>query len=123
MLAVILVFGLFGPPKPVPCPSRDLVQCVDTRALNANPGFPLALHDFLGVAHERLLHGDRPLYDQVLELMARPDGQAAPKVGEDMRLFAGCRKMACPACRIVKRRWKSFCCFGTLGVMKRFDFE
>jgi len=96
MLAVILVFGLFGPPKPVPCPSRDLVQCVDTRSLTANPGFQLALHDFLGAAHERLLHGDRPLYDQVLELMAKPEGAAAPKVGEDMRLYVGCRRMSCP---------------------------
>jgi hypothetical protein len=31
----------------------------------------------------------------VLELLARPD-PAAPLVGEDMRLFAGCRRMACP---------------------------
>lgn len=96
MLAAILAFGLFGAPKPQPCPPRAFVQCADTRALTANPGFQAALHDFLGAAHERLLHGDRPLYDQVLELMARPDGGAAPQVGEDMRLYAGCRRMACP---------------------------
>ena len=96
MLAAILVFGLFGAPKPSPCPSRALVECVDTRALTANPAFQEALHDFLGASHERLLHGDRPLYDQVLELMANPEGAAAPRVGEDMRLYAGCRRMSCP---------------------------
>lgn len=96
MLAAIVAFSLFGAPKPLPCPSRAFVQCVDTRALTANPGFQVALHDFLGASHERLLHGDRPLYDQVLELMARPDKGAAPQVGEDMRLYAGCRRMACP---------------------------
>ena len=96
MLAAIFVFGLFGAPKPLPCPSRALVECVDTRALTANPGFQEALHDFLGASHERLLHGDRPLYDQVLELMARPESVAAPRVGEDMRLYAGCRRMSCP---------------------------
>ncbi|MGZ3275898.1 MAG: hypothetical protein ACXU82_07955 [Caulobacteraceae bacterium] len=96
MLAAILVFGLFGAPQPLPCPPRALVQCADTRALTANPGFQAALHDFLGPSHERLLHGDRPLYDQVLELMAKPESGAAPKVGEDMRLYAGCRRMSCP---------------------------
>lgn len=96
MLAAILAFGLFGAPKPLPCPSGDFVQCADTRALTANPGFQAALRDFLGASHERLLHGDRLLYDQVLELMARQEGGAAPHVGEDMRLYAGCRRMACP---------------------------
>lgn len=96
MLAAFLAFGLFGSPKPQPCPARAFDQCVDTRALTANPGFQEALHDFLGASHERLLHGDRPLYDQVLQLMAKPDGRAAPRVGEDMHLYAGCRKMACP---------------------------
>jgi hypothetical protein len=96
MLAAILFFGLFGAPKPLPCPDRAFVQCADTRALTANPGFQAALHDFLGASHERLLHGDRPLYDQVLELMARPEAASAPRVGEDMRLYAGCRRMACP---------------------------
>jgi len=96
MLAAILVFGLFGPPKPQPCPDRALVQCVNTRALTANPGFQAALHDFLGASHERLLHGDRPLYDQVMALMAKPAAVPAPQVGEDMRLYAGCRRMACP---------------------------
>jgi hypothetical protein len=96
MLAAIVAFSLFGAPKPLPCPSRAFVQCVDTRALTANPGFQAALHDFLGASHQRLLHGDRPLYDQVLELMARPDKGAAPQVGGDMRLYAGCRRMACP---------------------------
>jgi hypothetical protein len=97
MLAAILAFGLFvGAPKPLPCPTGALDQCADTRALTASPGFQAALHDFLGASHERLLHGDRPLYDQVLELMARPEGAAAPRVGEDMRLYAGCRRMACP---------------------------
>jgi hypothetical protein len=96
MLAAILAFGLFGAPKPLPCPARAFDQCADTRALTANPGFQAALHDFLGASHERLLHGDRPLYDQVLELMARPEPGAAPRFGEDMRLYAGCRRMACP---------------------------
>ncbi|HEY4030757.1 MAG TPA: hypothetical protein VGM25_10465 [Caulobacteraceae bacterium] len=96
MLAAVIAISLFGAPKPMPCPSRVMVQCQDTRALRANPGFEAALHDFLGASHERLLHGDRPLYDQVMELMARPDGHAAPRVGDDMRLYAGCRKMACP---------------------------
>jgi hypothetical protein len=96
MIAAIVAISLFGAPKPLPCPSRAFVQCVDTRALTANPGFQTALRDFLGASHERLLHGDRPLYDQVLELMARPEGRAAPRVGEDMRLYAGCRRMACP---------------------------
>jgi hypothetical protein len=64
--------------------------------LTAEPSFQPALRTFLGASHERLLHGDRPLYDQVLELMAKPDGGAAPHVGEDMRLYAGCRRMACP---------------------------
>ena len=95
MLAAIVAFSLFGARKPLPCPDRAFVQCVDTRALTANPGFQVALHDFLGGAHERLLHGDRPLYDQVLELMANPD-RIAPEVGDDMRLYAGCRRMACP---------------------------
>jgi hypothetical protein len=95
MLAAIVAFGLFGAPKPLPCPSRAMVECADTRALTADPGFQSALHDFLGASHERLLHGDRPLYDQVLELMANPE-RAAPRVGEDMRLYAGCRRMACP---------------------------
>jgi hypothetical protein len=97
MLAAILAFGLFvGAPKAAPCPSDALNQCVDTRALTANPAFQSALHDFLGDSHERLLHGDRPLYDQVLELMERPEGAYAPKVGEDMRLYAGCRRRSCP---------------------------
>ena len=96
MLTALLVFGLFGAPKPLPCARGALVECADTRALTADPGFHAALHDFLGAAHERLLHGDHPLYDQVLDLMAKPDGAAAPRVGEDMRLYAGCRKMACP---------------------------
>jgi hypothetical protein len=69
---------------------------VDTRALTANPGFQTALHDFLGASHERLLHGDHPLYDQVLASMAKPDSAAPPPVGEDMRLYAGCRRLACP---------------------------
>ncbi len=105
MLAAILAFSLFGAPKPLPCPSGALVQCADTRALSANPGFQAALRDFLGASHERLLHGDRPLYDQVLELMAQPD-RAAPQVGEDMRLYGGCRRMSCPekAAVIVGRR-------------------
>jgi hypothetical protein len=96
MLAAIIGLSLFAAPKPVPCPSHVLVQCADTRALTADPGFQPALHAFLGASHERLLHGDRPLYDQVLELMAKPDGGAAPHVGGDMRLYAGCRRMACP---------------------------
>lgn len=95
MLAAILAFGLFGAPKPLPCPGHAFAQCADTRALTADPDFRFALHAFLGSAHERLLHGDRPLYDQVLELLAKPD-PTAPKVGEDMRLYAGCRRMACP---------------------------
>src|SRR5256885_16594466 len=98
MLAAILAFGLFaGAPKPLPCPVGALDQCADTRALTANPGFQAALHDFLGVSHERLLHGDRPLYDQVLELMARPEPPAAPRAGEAMPLYAGCPPRAGPA--------------------------
>jgi hypothetical protein len=96
MLAAIIALSLFAAPKPLPCPSHALVQCADTRALTADPAFQAALHDFLGAKHERLLHGDRPLYDQVLELMAKPDGGSAPHVGEDMRLYAGCRRMSCP---------------------------
>jgi hypothetical protein len=96
MLAAIVAFGLFGAPKPTPCPARAFVQCADTRALTANPGYQAALHDFLGASHERLLHGDRPLYDQVNAMMANPDHGAAPQVGGDMRLYAGCRRMACP---------------------------
>ncbi len=96
MLAALVAFSLLGAPKPLPCPEHALVQCADTRALTAEPGFQPALHAFLGASHERLLHGDHPLYDQILDLMARPDGGSAPHVGEDMRLYAGCRKMACP---------------------------
>jgi hypothetical protein len=96
MLAAIIALSLFGAPKPVPCPSHALVQCADTRALTAEPSFQPALHDFLGASHERLLHGDRPLYDQILQMMARPDGAVPPHVGQDMRLFAGCRRMSCP---------------------------
>jgi hypothetical protein len=97
MLAAVLAFGLFvGAPKPLPCPSAAFEQCADTRALTANVGFQAALHDFLGTSHERLLHGDRPLYDQVRELMANPDAAGASRVGGDMRLYAGCRRMACP---------------------------
>jgi hypothetical protein len=105
MFAAILAFGLFGHPKAQPCPPQALAQCVDTRALTADPEFLAALRAFLGPAHERLLHGDRPLYDQVLELLAKPDPNA-PQVGEDMRLYAGCRRMACPekAAVIVGRR-------------------
>jgi hypothetical protein len=105
MFAAILAFGLFGAPKPLPCPPHALVQCADTRALTADPDFLAALHNFLGPAHERLLHGDRPLYDQVLALLAKPD-RTAPQVGEDMRLYAGCRRLACPekAAVIVGRR-------------------
>ena len=95
MFAAILAFGLFGAPKPLPCPAHALARCADTRALTADPDFLAALRDFLGPAHERLLHGDRPLYDQVLELLAKPDPNA-PQVGEDMRLYAGCRRLACP---------------------------
>ena len=95
MLATIIAFSLFGAPKPAPCPAGPLMGCADTRALTADPDFLFALRDFLGGAHERLLHGDRPLYDQVLELLANPD-RAAPRVGEDMRLFSGCRRMSCP---------------------------
>ena len=96
MLAAIIAFSLFSAPKPQPCPSRAFEQCADTRDLTANPGFQAALHEFLGASHERLLHGDRPLYDQVMELMARPDGTVAPHLGDNMRLYAGCRRMACP---------------------------
>jgi hypothetical protein len=97
MLAAFIAISLLGAPKPPqPCPARALVECADTRALTANPGFQTALREFLGPSHERLLHGDRPLYDQVLAMMAKPDAGAAPKVGEDMRLYAGCRRMACP---------------------------
>jgi hypothetical protein len=96
MLAAIIAFSLFSAPKPAPCPARAFDECADTRALTANPGFQAALHDFLGASHERLLHGDRPLYDQVMELMARPDGSNASRLGDDMRLYAGCRRMACP---------------------------
>ena len=96
MLAAILAFGLYGAPQPQPCPPKALVQCADTLALTANYGFQIALRDFLGASHERLLHGDRLLYDQVMELMARPDGGVAPHLGDDMRLYAGCRRMACP---------------------------
>ena len=95
MLAAILAFGLFGGHSARPCPNALFVECQDTRALAANAGFQLALHDFLGGAHERYLHGDKPLYGQVMDLIANPmqPGQA---VGEDMRLFAGCRRFACP---------------------------
>ena len=96
MLAALVAFGLFGTPQALPCPSHALVQCADTRALTADPAFQAALHQFLGASHERLLHGDRPLYDQVLELMAKPQSGSAPRVGDDMRLYAGCRRMACP---------------------------
>src|SRR6202012_2811884 len=96
MLAAIVAFSLFGAPKPLPCASGAFAQCADTRALTANPGFQAALHDFLGASHQRLLHGDRPLYDQVLELMAKPERGSTPQVGEEMRLFAGCRRMSCP---------------------------
>ncbi len=95
MLAEIIAFSLFGAPQPLPCPAHAMAQCADTRALTADPAFQAALHEFLGDSHERLLHGDRPLYDQVLELLARPEA-SAPQVGEDMRLYAGCRRMACP---------------------------
>ena len=105
MLSAIIAFSLFGAPKPLPCPARAYVECADTRALTADTDFRLALRDFLGPAHQKLLHGDRPLYDQVLELMGNPD-RAAPQVGEDMRLFGGCRRMSCPekAAVIVGRR-------------------
>jgi len=105
VLSAIIAFSLFGAPKPLPCPARAFVQCADTRALTNDADFLVALHQFLGPAHQRLLHGDRPLYDQVLELMAKPD-RAAPQVGEDMRLFSGCRRMSCPerAAVIVGRR-------------------
>ena len=95
MLAALLALGLFGAPKPLPCPAHDFGQCADTRALTADPDFQAALRQFLGGAHERFLHGDRALYDQVLELLANPE-RAALQVGEDMRLYAGCRRMACP---------------------------
>jgi len=95
MLAAIFAFALFAAPKPLPCPAHDYAQCADTRALTADPEFRAALRNFLGQSHERLLHGDRPLFDQVLELLANPDPNAA-RVGEDMRLFAGCRRLACP---------------------------
>lgn len=105
MLAAIVAFSLFGAPKPLPCPARAYVECADTRALTADADFLAALRDFLGPAHERLAHGDRPLYDQVLELLANP-APSAPQVGEDMRLFAGCRRLACPekAAVIIGRR-------------------
>ena len=96
MLAALVALSLLAAPKPLACPSHDLVQCADTRALTAEPGFQPALRAFLGASHERLLHGDHPLYDQVLELMAKPDGASAPHVGGDMRLYAGCRRMSCP---------------------------
>ena len=95
MLAAIVAFSLFGAPKPLPCPARALLECADTRALMADPDFRVALQAFLGPAHQRLLHGDRPLYDQILELMANPE-RIAPQVGQDMRLFSGCRKLSCP---------------------------
>jgi hypothetical protein len=95
VLSAIIAFSLFGAPKPLPCPARAFAECADTRALTNDADFRVALHDFLGPAHQKLLHGDRPLYDQVLELMANPD-RAAPEVGEDMRLFAGCRRLSCP---------------------------
>jgi hypothetical protein len=95
MLAAIIAFGLFGAPKPQPCPSQDFVQCQDTRALLANPGFHLALQTFLGDAHERLLRGDRPLYDQVLDMMSTPEDHAL-EVGQNMKMFVGCKRMACP---------------------------
>ena len=95
MLGAILALGLFGGPRPQPCPSARFVQCHDTRALAANPGFQQALRLFVGDAHERYLHGDKPLYSQVMELIADPQAPGRG-VGEDMRLFAGCRRFACP---------------------------
>ena len=95
MLAAILAFSLIAGPKPAPCPGHALIRCADTWALTAEPAFQSALHDFLGESHERLLYGDRPLYDQVMELLARSE-PIAPQVGEDMRLFAGCRRLSCP---------------------------
>ena len=105
MLAAILAFGLFGGHSARPCPSSLFVECQDTRALAANAGFQRALHDFLGDAHERYLHGDKPLYGQILDLIADPM-RPGEDVGEDMRLFAGCRRFACPekAALIIGRR-------------------
>ncbi len=105
MLGAILALGLFGGPRPQPCPAARFVQCEDTRALSANAGFQQALHQFVGDAHERLLHGDKPLYDQVLQLIANPQAPGRG-VGEDMKLFAGCRRFACPekAAVIVSQR-------------------
>ena len=73
MFAAILALGLFASPPPTPCPATQFVRCADTRALVANPGFREALQAFVGEAHARYLHGDRPLYGQVLELIAKPE--------------------------------------------------
>lgn len=95
MLTAIIAFSLFGAPRPMPCPATALMQCQDTRALIANPGFPSALHDFVGEAHGAYTYGDKPLYDLVNERLSSPEDHAVA-VGGNMKLFIGCKRMACP---------------------------
>jgi hypothetical protein len=94
MLAALFALALTSPANAPSC-ATTFIQCADTRALTANPNFQPTLRAFLGDSHERLLHGDKPLYDQVLDMLATPETQA-PRVAQDYRLYAGCRKGSCP---------------------------
>lgn len=98
MLVALMAFGLslpWGRHQP-PCPPTRYIACANSHDLARNPGFQFALREFVGGAKGAYLHGDRPLYGQVLQLIDRPAPQPVQEVGEGARLFAGCRLLSCP---------------------------
>jgi hypothetical protein len=97
MLATILAFGLSLPwSRPsAPCPPTYFVVCPDTGHLSRNIGFQQSLHAFLGDSRAMYLHGDRPLYGQVIQLIS-VQAQPPRDLGGGQRLFVGCRRWSCP---------------------------
>ncbi len=97
MLAAILALGLHLPfmDAAPACPPAVYVSCPDSRKLARNAGFQAALYRFTGDAHGAFLHGDKPLYGQVIQLISRPT-QPVQELGGGARLFAGCKFLACP---------------------------
>jgi hypothetical protein len=97
MLVALMAFSLSLPwSKPSsPCPPTDYVACPDAHRLATNPGFKEALRRFVGDAHGSYLHGDKPLYGQVIQLISSPTGPARD-IGGGARLYPGCRFLSCP---------------------------
>jgi hypothetical protein len=97
MLVALMAFGLSFPTfkGPPPCPPDRYMACPDTHRLARNVGFQQALHRFVGEAHGAYLHGDKPLYGQVIQLIST-QVQPPKDLGGGAMLFAGCKFLSCP---------------------------